>query len=128
MTTSLNDMLQDLVDQLPGCLHTSVIDGQTGLAMASVSGVDSLDGAGTDAYHNDLYRLSHSALEGTPISGEVNEIVLTSGDATYVSRPIEKTGYLWLVVTDRDTTVGFVQALMRKQIQKIEESLQVFVD
>ena len=129
MTASLSDMLQDMVDQLPGCLHTSVIDGNTGLSLVSVSDeVDALDAAGTDAYHNDLYRLSKSTLEGSPLTDEVSEVIMTSRQARFVSVPVGDSGYLWLVVTRRDATVGFIQAMMRKHVEKIGEGLSALVD
>ncbi len=128
MSGSLSELLNELADQLPGCLHTSVIDGQTGLALVSVSEVDALDAAGTDAYHNDLYRLSEIALRDTPVSAQVNDVVLSSDEGTFVSIPIGKSGYRWLVVTGRDATVGFVQALMRKHVARIGDSLNTLTE
>src|SRR6056297_1414419 len=115
MASTLFDMLQDFSGKVPGCLHTSVVEQETGLALASISESDPLDAAGADAYHSDLYRLTGLALEGTPLSQNVEGIVLSSEDATFVSVPVEDTGYLWLVVTRRETTVGFTQAIMRKR-------------
>lgn len=123
MSASLYDMLQHLVGQLPGCLHTSVIDGQTGLALASITAGDPLDGAGVDAYHSDLYRLTQVALEGLPIQDHPEGIVLLSEEANFVSTPLEDSNYHWLVVTKRETNVGFIQALMRKLSADLENSL-----
>lgn len=128
MDASLQDTLKKLAGQLPGCLHTSVIDGTTGLALAASSEVDALDAAGADAFHSDLYRLGRQAAHALPGADAIEEIVITSGEATCVSIPVEETGYLWLVVTKRDSTVGFIQALMRKYVFRIEESLRSLVD
>ncbi len=127
MGATLHEMLQNLSGEVPGCRHTSVIDSRTGIALAASSKTDPLDSAGADAFHSDLYRLSGSILEGTPLAGQTEEIVLNSGSSTFVSVPIADTGYLWLVVTERDTTVGFVQALMRKHLTKIQEGLSPFI-
>lgn len=127
MGTTLFEMLQELSEKLPGCLHTSVVDQETGLALASVSESDPIDAAGADAYHSDLYRLTSLALEGMPMSQDVEGIVLSSEVGTFVSVPVEDTGYLWLVVTRRDTTVGFTQAIMRKNLAGLGESLRGLV-
>lgn len=127
MGATLHELLQELSDQVPGCRHTSVIDSRTGLALAAESDTDPLDAAGADAFHSDLYRLSAAVLEGTPLAGQTEEVVLDSEDATFVSAPIGETGYLWLVVTERATTVGFVQALMRKYSSRLEELIQPFI-
>lgn len=127
MTTDLNATLSVLAEQLPGCLHTSIIDSSTGMALLAVSGVDALDAAGTDAYHNDLYRLARTVLLESPVDEGIQEIVLTSGQAQFVSMPVAQTGYLWLVVTSRDATLGFVQALMRKHVDGICQGVQALV-
>lgn len=127
MAPTLFDIIQEVTAQVPGCLHTSVVDGATGLSLASVSDGDPLDAAGADAYHNDLYRLTELALEGLPLSGTAKGIVLTSRESTFISAPVEQTGYLWLVVTKRATAVGFTQAIMRKYVGRIEESLQALI-
>lgn len=127
MSATLHEMLEEISGKMPGCLHTSVIDSATGLALAACSDSDPLDGAGADAFHSDLYRLSEAVIEGIPTAGEPRELVLTSKEATFVSVPVEETGYMWLVVAGRDTTVGFIQALMRKYVARIEEGLQALV-
>lgn len=127
MSRTLHDLLQKMIGELPGCLHTSVIDEQTGLALAAVSDTDELDAAGADAFHNDLYRMTRSALEALPVEKEPQEIVLRGKQATFVSKPIGATGYIWLVVTEKETTVGFVQAMMRKHVDAAEDSLAALV-
>ena len=128
MSVTLNDTLAELSGKMPGCLHTSVIDSTTGLALAASSASDPISSAGADAFHSDLYRLSESVLKGIPTAQKPRELVLTSQEATFVSVPVEETGYLWLVVAGRDTTVGFIQALMRKHISRIEEGLRTLVE
>lgn len=127
MSATLQDMLEELSGKLSGCLHTSVIDSSTGLALAACSDSDPLDSAGADAFHSDLYRLSEAVIDGIPTAEKPRELVLTSQEATFVSVPVEETGFLWLVVADRDTTVGFIQALMRKHVSRIEEGLRTLV-
>lgn len=127
MGVTLQEMLAELSDEVPGCRHTSVIDGRTGLALAAVSETDPLDAAGADAYHSDLYRLGRTALEEMPLSGPTEEVVITGGTNTFVSIPVEDTGYIWLVVTEQATTVGFIQALMRKHVGRVQESVRELV-
>ena len=127
MATSLFELLERIAEQLPGCLHTSVVDRETGLALAAVSQGDPLDSAGADAYHSDLYRLSTFAAIGLPKSSQAEGIVLTGKRSVFVSLPLGETGFVWLVVTKRETTVGFTQAIMRKRGDEIAESLAVLV-
>lgn len=124
MSASLYDMLEHVNGQLPGCLHMSVIDGETGLALASITTGDLLDGAGVDAYHSDLYRLTGASLDNLPIRAYPEGIALVSEQANFVSTPLESSGYLWLVVTRRETNIGFIQALMRRFGADLEQSLR----
>lgn len=127
MTISLHELLTDLTTALPGCLHSSVIDRETGLSLTSISSGDPLDGAGADAFQNDLYRLTDLLVQGAGLSGEIDGMVLTSNQARFVSVPVPETTFLWLVVTRRETTVGFTQAIMRKHAPRVGESLSALL-
>ncbi|RAL25432.1 hypothetical protein DL240_04270 [Lujinxingia litoralis] len=124
MTSSLYDLLNEITGELPGCLHTSVIDRETGLSLASVSQGDPLETAGADAFHSDLFRTTGVLLEGLPLGNEADSLVLSSQRATFVSVPLAEMNYLWLVVTERRMTVGFTQALMRKHQGRLETSVR----
>ncbi len=123
MEDTLQGLLERLASRLPGCLHTSVIDRETGLALASVSETDPLDAAGVDAYHNDLYRLAQEAVVKIPGSSQTQGMVISGKEAVFISNPVGRSGYLWLVVTDADATVGFTQAMMRKHLGAVTESV-----
>lgn len=125
MASSLIEVLKKFAEKLPGCLHTSIVDRSSGLALAAISEGDPLRGAGADAFHSDLYRLSGDLIEsGGP---EAAGIVLTSREGTFVSQPLGDSGFVWLVITERATTVGFTQAIMRKWHEEIQEGLQALV-
>lgn len=124
MDDTLQELLVRLAERLPGCLHTSVIDEETGLALASVTETDPLDAAGVDAFHNDLYRLAREAVVKVPGSSTTEGMVISGKEAAFISSPVASTGYLWLVVTSPDATVGFTQAMMRKHLTAVEESLE----
>lgn len=124
MSASLDELLDEVTAGLPGCLHTSVVAADTGLSLAGASVDDSINAAGADAYHSDLYRLAGSVLEALPADQKrPAEIVLSSGRARFVSRPLNDGGYIWLVVTEADTTVGLIQAMMRKHVDRLQEAL-----
>ncbi len=127
MSLPLHKLLEELAGELPGCFHTSVIDARTGLSLASNSQGDPINAAGTDAFHTDLYRLGREAAGQLSKAKDVQEMVLTSREAVYLSTPVEETGFLWLVVTEPDSTVGFTQAMMRKHLGRVHESLQALV-
>ncbi len=127
MSESLTDMLDKFTDDLSGCMHASVVDVSTGLALVAKSNSTEVSGEGTDAFHADLYRMSQKLLADLPMGDEPREIVMRSQQATFVSTPLESTGYILLVVTGADTTVGFIQAMMRKHASRIEEGVGALV-
>ncbi|MFU8803802.1 MAG: hypothetical protein ACNA8W_08355, partial [Bradymonadaceae bacterium] len=120
----LFELLEDLTRELPGCRLTSVVSQETGLSLASVAGTDPLDAAGADAFHSDLYRITSHALAELDFSQSPQGFVLTGKESIFVSLPLEETGYFWHVATDRRTTVGFTQAIMRKHARRIQESVR----
>lgn len=123
MSVTLHELLEELAGHLPGCLHTSIIDVQTGLSLATSSAVDPMNAAGADAFHTDLYRLGRQVAEQFSTADGVEEMVLSSEEAIFVSTPVEETGFLWLVVTKPDSTVGFTQVMMRKHARRVGQSL-----
>ena len=127
MSTSLHEILHEMAGEFPGCVHTSIVDSDTGLALAAASETDPLDSAGADAFQSDLYRLSRKALQELPSEGQPREIVLTSKQAIFLSVPVETTGYLWLVVVRRGTTIGYLQALVRKHASRVEDGVRALV-
>lgn len=127
MSSTLYELLTEITTELPGWLHTSVVDRETGMSLASLSQGDPLEAAGADAFHSDLYRMTTALLEGLPLGEQADSMVLSSQRATFVSVPMAEMNYLWLVVTERRMTVGFTQALMRKHQARIEESVRALL-
>lgn len=128
MNERLNDVLQQLTGELPGCLHTSVIDAATGLALVEASQAGTVNADGAAAFHADLYRMSRKVLNRLPVGNEPREMVLRGDEATVASIPVGSTGYIWLVITEPDTTVGLIQAMMRKHVSRIQQGVGTLVE
>ena len=122
MSSTIFDLLEQVAQNIPGCLMTSVVDAQHGMSLASVSR-DSLSAATADAYHSDLYKSLHTSMRMLESTQHVEGIVLVGDDAIFLSFPFEDSSYFWHVVTDLDTTIGFTQALMKKFRPMVTQSL-----
>ena len=121
---SVFDVLESISKELPGCILTSIINTETGMPLARVTDLDLDDAAGADALHNDLYRLATQAMRRS--SGEeqrIDGIVIESQNAIFVSSPLGDTGFMWHVVTDLGTTLGFTQAVMRKSSERMTTAI-----
>lgn len=94
------------------------------MPLVSICGDDPLDTAGVDAYHGDLYHVVGRALSELGYEQSVQGLVLTGKHAIFVSLPLADTGFFWHVATERTTTVGFTQAVMRKHAESILAGLQ----
>lgn len=121
--SSLYELLEGITHQLPGCRLASVVQQETGMPLVSISGDASLDSAGVDAYHGDLYHVIGRALKELGYEESVQGVVLTGKHAIFVSLPLEDTGFFWHVATERTTTVGFTQAVMRKHASAVQVAL-----
>jgi predicted regulator of Ras-like GTPase activity (Roadblock/LC7/MglB family) len=120
-TPTLNELLAQIAQEVPGCLMTSVVDLDSGLALASVSH-DSLAAAGADAYHADIYRALYRAASALEGAQHPEAVVLMSHHAVFLSVPFGGTTCFWHVVTRIDTTIGFTQALIRKYYHAMEQA------
>ena len=124
MSATIFEILHRVAQDIPGCLHTSVVDLDSGMSLAAVSpGQDSLTAAGGDAYQSDMFRLIGQAAEGLKSSPVPESVVLIGERSIFISSPFPQTSFFWHVVTSIDTTIGFTQAIMRKYQQPLVESI-----
>jgi predicted regulator of Ras-like GTPase activity (Roadblock/LC7/MglB family) len=117
-------LLKEVRNDLPGCKLASIVDLESGMELAAVSEFQGHRTEGTDAFLSDLYRVMHSAMPSFNLEGDVQAVVLDADKTTFVSEPIAETNYFWHVATDHETTLGFVQAIMRKYRERIEEGVR----
>ena len=119
----LFESLHQFIRELPGCESTSVVSFESGLPLCAVTS-DGSEPSGAHAFHADLYRRIYGALSELQKDDSVDGVVIGSDCHQIVSQPIGKTGYFWHVVTHRTTTLGFVQAIMRKYGEGIENAVR----
>lgn len=124
---TLLDLLQRVVDELPGCELTSVVSLETGLSLAAVSAAAPNDAAAADAFGGELYRVVREALTESGIDGAVDDIVVQGRARTLVSTPLADTNYFWHISTRVETTLGFTQAVMRKYQAEVAEGVTALV-
>ena len=117
------DLIGELSARIPDCVVVSVVDARDGMSLAAVSPTGA-DATGADAYQAELYRLIERAMEMLDRGRDLESIVLLSGELACLSAPIESEPYFWFVVTERATTVGFTQALMRKYSPRVAASVR----
>lgn len=118
------ELLSAIAAEIPGCVATSIVDIESGMSLASISGADPLAAEGADAFHCDVYRSlqrAASALEGNQ---HAEAVVIMSQQAVFISLPFGGTPYFWHVVTPLDTTIGFTQALMRKYYHQVDSTVR----
>lgn len=124
---NLLEILDDVSNDVPGCILTSIVSLETGLPLASVSKIDSEDAAGADAFHSQLYRQIHVAVRELSGEQQIRAVVITADEATFVSWPIGN-DYFWHVVTSPETTLGFTRAMMRKSFDEVVNGVEELID
>lgn len=120
---SLFDLLNSTASQLPGCLSSSIVSLDSGLPLATVATIDDDDAAAADAFHSDVFRSIEVALEELAPSESIRAIVIGAEDLTFVSMTLPEARFFWHVVTESTTTLGFTQAVMRKNRDTIASSV-----
>ncbi len=122
--SSLYDLLKRITRELPGCRLASVVNYETGMPLLALSVGDPIDTSGADAYHSDLYRVVAHALGELDYTQSPQGFVLTGREAIFVSLPLADTGFFWHIVTERATTIGFTQVVMRKHAANVQAGVQ----
>lgn len=121
---SIFEILKQVAQNIPGCIHTSVVDIDSGMSLAAVSpGHEALGAAGADAYQSDMFRFIQKANNALDAPQATESIVLIGESSVFIATPFHGTAYFWHVVTSIETTIGFTQAIMRKYQQPLEESM-----
>ena len=123
----LFSVLEDISAQLPGCKMASIVDLESGMQLACVADGKATSAAGADAFKSELYRKVDELVPLLNAQGSLESVVLESEATTFVSEPVGETGYFWHVATDANTTLGFVQAIMRKFRGRVLESVNTLV-
>lgn len=123
----LFDVLKRVAKDLPGCVLTSVVSYETGLSVARVA-PDAQSGEAADAFQTDLQRVVRLLAQRSGGGGKIDEVVLHSQKTTFLAIPLGDTGYFWHVATSIDTTLGFTQALIRKNVGDVTEGLRALTD
>lgn len=125
---SLFELLHHVTREIPECVHTSVIDRDSGMALASVSPLVSSDAAAaSDAYQSDILRALEQAQEALEIQSGVESMMLVSQTNVFIAIPLSQGQHIWHVVTSINTTVGFTQAIMRKHRAALQQSMMTIV-
>lgn len=124
--SDLFSLLNDISEQLPGCQMVSIVDGRTGMQLASVGQHDNASSAGADAFQSELYRRAAELADAFDDEA-VETVVLESAGTTFVSEPIGESGYFWHVATRDDTTLGFTRAIMGKNRARVLEGVEGLV-
>ncbi len=123
---NLMEILNGVVDEVPGCIMTSIVSHETGLPLASVTAGDPEDAAGADAFHSQLYRQIETAVGELGEEQKIEAVVITADNATFVSWPLGN-DFFWHVVTKPETTLGFTRAMMRKVSDDVREAVAELV-
>ena len=123
---SLHHLLTKLAERVPGCVATSVVGMDDGLPLLSIGDIDT---AAPDAFHSELFRRTEQALVdlGATVSN-VKGSVLEASEHVFIASPIGDTNFFWHVVVERGTTLGFVQAMMRKNEGELLGELVALLD
>ena len=124
---SLFKFLGAIASDLPGCLSTSIVSVETGLALANVSAIDVEESAGVDAYLALALQESDRLIQSMKLNDSVSSLVVRGQRVTVVSVSLGDAGYMWNVVTESDTTLGFTQAVLRKHTQTARELVRTFL-
>lgn len=111
---SLMKLLDRVRGELPNCDMASVVNAQSGLALAASMNAAASDGAAADAFTSQLVRDLAEAANDAGVDGTPEDVVLQGASRIMVLQPLDGSGFYWLVSTAATTTLGFTQAVMRK--------------
>ena len=108
----LEKTLELISEELPGFISVSIVNLAQGLPLVSRSTVDGNPGA--DAFHASLYGMLHRGLEEMGADQEINSIVIGSKQINFFSTQLGTTGYFIHLISEKNATLGFVHAVIRK--------------
>ncbi len=117
----LENTLQLISKELPGFVSLSVVNVAQGLPLVSASNLDSNPGA--DAFHASLYGMLNRGLSEMGAKQKIQSVVIDSENVQFFSTQLGDTGYFVHLISEKNTTLGFVHAVIRKYEQRLIEEI-----
>ncbi|WIM67150.1 hypothetical protein QP027_08440 [Corynebacterium breve] len=95
----LNALAQGIIDNVDGCLGASVVDLETGFALAAAVHDDSLELDLAAAYATEMVKAKMKAIKALGLESDLNDIVLTFEDQLHIITPITSKNFIYTVFT-----------------------------
>lgn len=121
------DMLQRLRMEVPSFIAAMLIEGKTGMPIATVSEVPELDIEAVSAFYRDLNR---SALEALRAMGKdvdtdcpLDEVLLTSKDDFVLLWTLKNGAHLLYLLIDKSSNPGMARVVVRRYLEQLNSFL-----
>lgn len=113
-----NDALAAIADDLDGFLGAAVVDGSTGMALASRPGSADFDLDIAAAYNSEMLKAKSRTLKALDIDSPLEELLLTLKDQYHMIRILEDDLFLYTAVYSKDTTLAMMRTVVNQQFRK----------
>ncbi|GAA1346890.1 hypothetical protein [Falsarthrobacter nasiphocae] len=115
----LNQLLDDIQQDINGLLGVSVVDLETGMALASRSAAPNFDLEAASAYNSEMVKAKTKTIRVLNIQSELEDMLLTLGDQLHLIKMIDAGTFIYVAAT-RD---GMNLALLRSAVNRAAKKL-----
>ena len=121
------DILKQFQIEIPNFLATMIIDGKTGMPIASRSDTSDFDPEITGAFYRDLIR---AAIEPLKAAGKecancelIEELLITQIDSYVLLKSLKGGAHTLYLLMDKNSNPGMARVVMRRYIEKLDSLL-----
>lgn len=124
---TLPDILEQFRIEVPNFVAAMIIDGQTGMPVATLSDIEELDLEIVSAFFRNISKSAVDALQAMGKSGDMGcpleEILITSEDEFALMRVLKNGEHFLYVAIDKNSNPGMARVTIRRYLEKINELL-----
>ena len=121
-STPAGQVVQNILNSLPGLMAVAVVDVQSGMAMASHSNSPGLNPETAAAYNTEVVKQKQKAMGALKLQGErIDDILITlSNQLHLINLSEDGKKFIYLAVNSRDTNLAIARDVCRQEAELLK--------
>jgi len=114
-TSAAGQVVQEIINDLPGLMAVAVVDVTSGMALASHTNSPTLNPETAAAYNTEVVKQKQKAMSALKLSGEnIEDILITLSSQIHLIKLANNGNkFIYLVVNSRDTNLAIAREVLR---------------
>jgi predicted regulator of Ras-like GTPase activity (Roadblock/LC7/MglB family) len=121
-TSKADQVVQNVIQDLPSLIAIAVVDVESGMALASYSNSPALNPETAAAYNTEVVRQKQKAMDALKLKNEsMEDILITLTNQLHLIKLVKGGAqFIYLVVNSRDTNLAIARSVLRQHATHLD--------